>query len=837
MIKKIDIQTFGLFNDYKWEQDIGKDQDNNFFKDLNIIHGRNYSGKTTLSRIFRCIEEGKIDEKYSNGKFSIIDYNNIIITEKNIAYSKNIRVYNTDFIKVHLSWLYDNENGEIAPFTLLGSKNIEANKKIEEIKTKLGSIELKTGLYYELIKNNSITEAKLKSIKNKNKNLEERLSDHANKKIKVNSNYLRQGVTYIVTHLKEEINIISNDISKYILDEKSIKAHILIIEEPEKTNIIIQNITNSDYKDLFTKAKNLIEKNITSSKTLNELLSNTILQKWIDDGRKLHNENTKICAFCHGKLLQERLAEINAHFSKESEELQKSIENELLELEKLNSKYLNYFSINNIEKNNYYLSFQSDFELIKNQWENASIQHAAFIDKLSSILKERYNDIFNTKSLDNIDIPSIDFEEIINSLNRISKQHKEKIKTLEEDKQNSRKLLRYSENARFLSEIKYNDLVKDIKHEEEKLSAQQKIINKLNTDINILDEEKKQAVLKLNDEGKAANKINDHLLKYFGADNLFLKPENIDGTIPKTKFIVMRGNDKAYNLSEGESSLISFCYFIAKMEDELSGTEHEKLIIYIDDPISSLDSNHIFYMFSLIDTIIVKNKKYLQLFISTHNLDFLKYIQRFSVSRSFKQKNINHFIVEKLKRGSSYRCFLKKMPVHLKNYVTEYNYLFHEIYNMALYSKDEKIKKIENDFTLFYNIANIMRRFLECYLFYRFPNTKNPLDNMEKIFSRNIPSLVKRVINEYSHLTWGDRGTLVVEVSEAETVAKEIIRVIKDNDNAHFKALCESVGVNENIEIELIEVSKKIKNKNVESILQPELFYESDISGATHDHI
>jgi wobble nucleotide-excising tRNase len=55
MIKKIDINKFGLFNAYSWDSAIGR---NISFKRLNIIYGRNYSGKTTLSRIFRCIEKG-----------------------------------------------------------------------------------------------------------------------------------------------------------------------------------------------------------------------------------------------------------------------------------------------------------------------------------------------------------------------------------------------------------------------------------------------------------------------------------------------------------------------------------------------------------------------------------------------------------------------------------------------------------------------------------------------------------------------------------------------------------------------------------------------------------
>src|SRR5690606_39389208 len=63
-------------------------------------------------------------------------------------------------------------------------------------------------------------------------------------------------------------------------------------------------------------------------------------------------------------------------------------------------------------------------------------------------------------------------------------------------------------------------------------------------------------------------------------------------------------------------------------------------------PISSLDSNHIFFMFSLIESLIAKPVKkadgsntyrYKQLFISTHNLDFLKYLKRSEERRVGKE--------------------------------------------------------------------------------------------------------------------------------------------------------------------------------------------------------
>ena len=42
------------------------------------------------------------------------------------------------------------------------------------------------------------------------------------------------------------------------------------------------------------------------------------------------------------------------------------------------------------------------------------------------------------------------------------------------------------------------------------------------------------------------------------------------------------------------------------------------------------------------------------------------------------------------------------MPSYLKDYVTEYNFLFHEIYNMAkVTTKGDKVKMIENQYTHF----------------------------------------------------------------------------------------------------------------------------------------
>jgi len=57
-IKKIEsIRNMAVFKDFRWASSV-RDGGNNIaeFKKINILYGRNYSGKTTLSRIFRALE-------------------------------------------------------------------------------------------------------------------------------------------------------------------------------------------------------------------------------------------------------------------------------------------------------------------------------------------------------------------------------------------------------------------------------------------------------------------------------------------------------------------------------------------------------------------------------------------------------------------------------------------------------------------------------------------------------------------------------------------------------------------------------------------------------------
>ncbi|MCW5199778.1 AAA family ATPase [Desulfobulbus sp. F1] len=58
------ISSFGVFDNFQWSNELPD------FKQFNLIYGWNYSGKTTLSRAFRCFEQKKHHKTSSMRKCS-----------------------------------------------------------------------------------------------------------------------------------------------------------------------------------------------------------------------------------------------------------------------------------------------------------------------------------------------------------------------------------------------------------------------------------------------------------------------------------------------------------------------------------------------------------------------------------------------------------------------------------------------------------------------------------------------------------------------------------------------------------------------------------------------
>ena len=183
MFKKIEkLQNLGIFNDFNWDRDFSNDSKKEL-KDINIIYGRNYSGKTTISRIFSSLETKKLPLKFIQPKFSLMQENNVIITEKDIeTQTLDVRVFNDEFIFQNLKFL-NNTDYDITPFAILGQNNNELENEINKLQEELGKDEKeeKTGLYKKAFE----TEIKYKQLDDKYIFKLEDLDKKMKKKIKI----------------------------------------------------------------------------------------------------------------------------------------------------------------------------------------------------------------------------------------------------------------------------------------------------------------------------------------------------------------------------------------------------------------------------------------------------------------------------------------------------------------------------------------------------------------------------------------------------------------------------------------------------------------------------
>jgi len=788
MIRKIDVEKFGQFNSYSWDKTIGKDTS---FEKLNIIYGRNYSGKTTLSRILRCIEKKEIHKDYLDADFTFTFKDGNTITQTELITNENvnqIRVFNSDFVTENLSWLH-NEDGTIQPFTILGFKNVELDKKIKAIEEKLGNIEEKRGLLFEYSEKENLYNKKNEEFLHKRNELDWKLKNKANDKIKVDSNLFlatHSKKTYNINDITGDIKTIIDNLQSYTLNETQIEGKKKLLSEVSLPKIEILSEARPSFEKYYSHTKELLSRPIKPNTPIVDLISDNLLQEWVRQGIDKHKGKRDKCGFCGSTLPTDLWEKLDAHFSRESEDLRKEIEVQVQSLEEVKKKLNDFLKL---KKDMFYSSFHMKFDELMKNWEALTKEYSANMDILIKELNVREQDIFKTKTVIGINDVSKKLLDKVKEINSLIGNNNLTTNSLAKDQGKVRHNLRLSEVAQFIKDIDYKKKKEEIENLNKEASSLEKEKNNKQSEITILNENKRALEAEAKDESKGAELVNQHLSNFFGHDELKLVAE---GETPNMKFKIIRENIEAKNLSEGECSLISFCYFIARMEDEMKDElNNNKLIIYIDDPVSSLDSNHIFFMFSLIESVIAKPKKYGQLFISTHNLDFLKYLKRLTLPEG--KKSINYFLVEKRHKRNDKKCLLFKMPNHIKNYVTEFNYLFNEIYQVYKEVEGDRKMMLENTYNQFYNLPNNLRKFLECYLFYRFPNNDNPLKNLGKLFDDNIPSLINRVLHEYSHLTYIDRGWKPIDVDEAEECAKIIIEKIKEKDPDQFDALLESI--------------------------------------------
>ena len=504
-VKKIDsIKNMAVFHDFRWASSV-RDGGNNIadFKKINILYGRNYSGKTTLSRIFRALETGSISDRYSSPEFQLSFEGGSTATQNSLtSHVQVVRVFNEDFVRDNLRFIVDDEQA-INAFAILGEDNTKLEKEIEKHEAKLGSEENKSGLIGELLGADEKFTGAQKAHVDKSSALEKKLSDKANKAgTGIKHNKAFGDPIYNVTKIKKDISTVTEDTYSPLSDERVGKFHDLLREEP-KSEISESSSFNLQYTAITSKAKELIEKKIQVSDPIQELLNDAALASWVRTGRGHHQKKRDKCAFCGSDLPDDLWEKLDKHFNQESEELRQALETLLGSIEHERSRVPNLLEIKNSD---FYSNFTADLDSLVEQLSTLSTSYSQSLDSIKEQVEKRRDDIFAPLEFKTPESVEEDLNAVRDSYEQLRNKSNECTASLSAEQSKARVALRLHEVFTFINDIKYGDECTAIEALKEAMVEAKKAKNTVKEKVDAKREKINELKAQLKDESKGADR-------------------------------------------------------------------------------------------------------------------------------------------------------------------------------------------------------------------------------------------------------------------------------------------------------------------------------------------
>lgn len=784
MIKKFTkIKNAGVFNDFDWPKNEKGTYNHPFeFKDVNIIYGQNYSGKTTLSRIPRSFEKGKLPEGFESIEFEILTSSGKTYTQLDIKtlLSDDIayKVFNEDFIRDNLVF-FGVDTPHSAPFTILGEKNVSLEAEIKSCEEKIGSNVSgeETGLRKQLVQTIQAINDKRQQINCENDLLEKSLKEKA-KDIKYNHEKVFGDINYHFGKLKADIA--KKYTSTYTpLSETEKQKLFKTIQETSKPQINRVKVSQETISIEVAHCSELCSKKIGSSRQIQELATNIMLAEWVQRGLSLHQDRS-VCGFCGQPIPDSRRKELNDHFNRETEELSDAIEQEIQNLSNLQESL--FASIPHFSSSSFYNSFSNDAEERLTAYKNETEQLCSGISYLIDCLEKRKKTITSPFDIDmsrkeltiNIKHPLHDLNSIIEANNNYTIRLSEVI-------DEAKNKLKINEIASYVIDSNYFDRQSKIASLELEKKDLESKNEKLLSEISDLESQIKVKRAQLENNTAGVNIINSYLVQAMPTSKLRLQAIETDSS--GVLFEITRNGLPAFNLSEGERSLIAFSYFVSTLSDV--ALVNKRIILWIDDPISSLDQNNIFGIYGILEQVakeLKKEKRFEQLFISTHNLVFLHYI----IKMKIKDKEREYFYISRAKDQSS----ITVMPAYIRRQGTEFNYWFENIVQCA------KSEINEENIHWYESFGNNVRKFFDFELYFKYPTFKGDDFGLSQFWGDEtaIPQILSsKLSDEYSHsLIDIDAEGIFAQAEEIHSTAITILKQLKIVDRQQYDALIDS---------------------------------------------
>jgi wobble nucleotide-excising tRNase len=756
------INDFGIYKNFNWSSSPGiKD-----FSKKNIFYGWNYSGKTTLSRIFSTLREKELQEGFEKSYFKVKTTNGDFDTKNLDEFPFEVLVFNSDYINDNLNFSHHiNHISNSKTILFEVGDNAIYETKIQKIRNEIDQINGTETLKSKKLKFQSY----INDFEVYDKSTNGKFTIFA-KEIK--DEHFISLINFTKANLKSIISTLANNLNQNIISDKkrlTQLSEIVKMNAPKEELERVRFVTN--YNNLIN-STNEILRNVPEKAELMKLLDkNSDVYSWVKKGREFNKANDR-CLFCDNYIDEKRIRKLNEYFNSQASELRVLIYNLN---EQINEELANLSLIKlPLSNNDFNLGFANEYSRIKKRLDkcieaykkNLYMLKAKLDLKLNKSLHVQVAEIkpFQIESLENL---IFEMDTHIERNNEFTNGFEKEIRIVRNIYINHLIASYLKREKYFIKEKKYLSGLAEIKKLEKRVDEYQEEISFYESK-------------KLND-AEGALRYTSFVQRFLNRSEIEIKFDSYS-----KKFVLLRNNENASNLSDGEKTAIALSHFLVTINSLESIGKFDDLIVFIDDPISSLDGNHIFQINSIFkELFFTKNNfgnewslKCRQLFISTHNFDFFNLLRELPKDKSKKESK---YYIERTFGANN--TSIKPLPQILDKFKSEYHYLFKEIYEFS------KLKKpLKSDKLLL--LPNTLRRFLEMYTMTKYPINDSVDARADKIFGLEISKRICKPFHYFSHLNNIDRiGKHSEFIADIPNACKELINQIKKKDKSHFEAL------------------------------------------------
>ena len=692
---------------------------------INYIFGANGTGKTTISRVIAQTEGHDHCQLVWQGGTQL-----------------ECMVYNRDFVDRNF-----NQDGPLQGVFTLGENQVEAEREIARLQPEIDTaVDGISSLNIQL--NGEDGESgKRKELTD----LEPVLRDKCWRQKEQHDTYFKEAFAAASVRgnkgrFKAKVlsEAVSNTAELLSLDELKDKANTVfsssVASVAQLEDLSADNLIAAEANELLPKV--IVGNQDVDIAALIARLGNS---DWVKQGRQYHTQDPDTCPFCQQPTDEHFAASLASFFSD-------AYDKDMQEIKALHDSYQRESErlVEGVQRN-----VELNTPFLKTELFNAEAQ--ALFERLKRnqiVLANKLDEPSRKIELEPIEPMLNQLQELIVEANDEAAQHNLMVENISDEKQ-----ALISQVWRYV----LNELTEDLDGYQGDKDRLVRTINGMEQSLR----EKKSLLRSLQDQVKELEKqttsvqptiaaIND-LLQKFGF-NSFSIGDADEGR--HYRIVRDNGEDASRSLSEGEKTFITFLYFyyLIKGAQSPSGITASRVVVF-DDPISSLDSDILYIVSSLIKGVMEETRsqgsQIKQVFVLTHNVYFHKEI---SFSRRRRQGGVlneeSFWLVKKLQQGSTVeRC--ETNPIR-----SAYELLWEDV-------------KAENTSSV--SLQNTLRRILENYFTMWGGMGKDEICELFEARDKLICQSLFSWVNDGSHSIHDD-----LYVNHGEQTNESYIRVFKE---------------------------------------------------------